>query len=152
MANTGWSVHPAPPMWTIVRAVAVYRNEHSVQITFPVAELHGEPYLKSAWGQRVQIRPYEDIFDDPVRGLLTFIRSLLEDPKTAAIRDIGADLCLLSGSEFNAFLEAYPDFKKAFEDDFAGLPFSRLAYFSKIVSEELYLIAERLKGKQEWCN
>jgi hypothetical protein len=148
----GWRPHPAPPMWTVVRAVSVYRNEHSVEFSFPVAELHGKSHLKSGWGQRVQIRPYEDTFDDPVRGLLTFVRSKPEDRSAAAIKDIGADICLLSGPEFNTFLENYPEFKKAFEDDFAGQSFPRLVYFSKVVSEELYLIAERLKGKQEWCN
>jgi hypothetical protein len=151
-AESKWRPQPSSPIWTIVRRVALYRNEHSIKFVFPVIELQGVFYLKSQWGQRALIRPYEETFDDVVRGFLTFVRSSPEDPKIAAIRDIGADICLLTGPEFNRFLENYPEFKIAFEDNFAGQPLSRLVYFSKMVSEELWRREEKFKEKHKWCN
>jgi hypothetical protein len=145
MAETGWRAHPAPPTWTKVCAVAMYRNELGVQFNFPVTRVRGKHYLKSGFGQRVQVRPYEEVFDDPMRGRLTFVRSLSEDRETAAIKDINADVCLFSGPEFNKFVENDPEFREAFKRDFAGQPFHRLIYFSKFVSEELWRRTERLK-------
>jgi hypothetical protein len=148
MPETEWRMHPAPPVWTEVRAVALYRNELRAQFTFPITKIRGKHYLKSGFGQRVQVRLYEEAFDDPMRGLLTFVKSVPEEPKRAAVKDINAEVRLFSGPDFNTFLENDPEFREAFKSDFVGQPFSRLVYFSKIVSEELWRLVEQLKENQ----